>query len=364
MSRLLLRLLLCSLSLLSHAFVAATATFTVHLGATTPWHHHWEESVGSGHAALTSRSDWRAHLSRCRKELGVKRTRFHGLLDDDFSISLQEGSADYINLDSLVDFHLSIGMEPLFEVSFMPSWLATNTSETVCHYKGISSPPSNYTKWGNMIHDMAAHLHQRYPNKTFMFEVWNEPNGGFWSPGNRTDATKLHAYLELYRATASNLKSGSGGQFLVGGPATAGCPSEWLAALVDLDRDRQQQQHDHYHQPQPQPQPHQHRRRREALGGGLVDFLSCHAYGGGGDEATAGDLAGLDMTTLLHYASPEGGGGKTRPSVLTEWSSSWSFDNKYHDDVASAAFIVAAVDKMSHVSITSYWTFSDVFEGT
>ena len=82
----------------------------------TPWAHHWEECVGSGHAALTVRADWRAHLSRCRSELGVKRTRFHGLLDDDFDISLGEGQDDYVNLDEMVDFHLSIGMEPLFEV--------------------------------------------------------------------------------------------------------------------------------------------------------------------------------------------------------------------------------------------------------
>jgi xylan 1,4-beta-xylosidase len=75
----------------------------------TPWLHHWEECVGSGHAALTVRADWRAHLTRCARELGVKRTRFHGLLDDDFDISLSDGSDDYVNLDSLVDFHASIG---------------------------------------------------------------------------------------------------------------------------------------------------------------------------------------------------------------------------------------------------------------
>ena len=33
-------------------------------------------------------TDWREHLTKVRRDLGVKRTRFHGLLDDDFSISL------------------------------------------------------------------------------------------------------------------------------------------------------------------------------------------------------------------------------------------------------------------------------------
>jgi len=40
----------------------------------------------------------------------------------------------------------------------MPEWLATKPTTTTCHYKGITSPPSNYTKWGNVIEEMATHL--------------------------------------------------------------------------------------------------------------------------------------------------------------------------------------------------------------
>ena len=153
----------------------ASTSFTVDMASAslpTPWAHHWEESVGSGHAALTMRADWRAHLKRCRAELGVKRTRFHGLLDDDFDISLADGQDNYVNLDSMVDFHLSIGMEPLFEVSFTPSWLAINTSQTHEAYKGITSPPRDLAAWSGMVGRMAAHLRARYPTQDFMFEIW------------------------------------------------------------------------------------------------------------------------------------------------------------------------------------------------
>lgn len=146
-------LIVLILSAASHAGgpSPSSASFTVDLGGkTTPFHHHWEECVGSGHASLTLRQDWRAHLTKAHTDLGVKRTRFHGLLDDDFSISISSHQDSYVNLDSLVDFHLSIGMEPLFEVSFMPSWLASNTSQTVTHYKGITSPPKDYTEWGQV----------------------------------------------------------------------------------------------------------------------------------------------------------------------------------------------------------------------
>ena len=42
---------------------------------------------------------------------------------------------------------------------------------TVTHYKGITSPPNNYSKWGELIEKMAAHLNNRYPGKKMMFEV-------------------------------------------------------------------------------------------------------------------------------------------------------------------------------------------------
>ena len=45
--------------------------------------HFWEHTVGSGHATLALRADWRAQLSRCRRELGFRYVRFHGILSDD-----------------------------------------------------------------------------------------------------------------------------------------------------------------------------------------------------------------------------------------------------------------------------------------
>ena len=32
----------------------------------------------------------------------------------------------------------------------MPSWLANGTN-TVCHYKGNSDPPKDYSQWGELI---------------------------------------------------------------------------------------------------------------------------------------------------------------------------------------------------------------------
>ena len=49
----------------------------------TDFVHRWTRSWGSGHAALTLRDDWRAHLVKARDELGLQGVRYHGLFDDD-----------------------------------------------------------------------------------------------------------------------------------------------------------------------------------------------------------------------------------------------------------------------------------------
>ncbi len=70
----------------------------------------WEECVGSSHAPMAMRADWRQHLTRSRRELGFKRVRFFGLLDDTFSVQLSEPEKiQFYNIDSVIDFLASIG---------------------------------------------------------------------------------------------------------------------------------------------------------------------------------------------------------------------------------------------------------------
>ena len=95
--------------------------------ASEPFTHFFENSVGSGHMSLTLRADWRQHLAMARRDLGVRHIRGHGLLDDDMSVSYASGLSAFYNVDSLVDYLVSLGMRPIFELSFMPTWLTSGT---------------------------------------------------------------------------------------------------------------------------------------------------------------------------------------------------------------------------------------------
>ena len=71
-----------------HLLLLPTAVASVNVtGAASPFPHYWKRSFGSGHALLGTRVDWRAHLQRARDELGLAGVRFHGVLDDDMSVT-------------------------------------------------------------------------------------------------------------------------------------------------------------------------------------------------------------------------------------------------------------------------------------
>ena len=186
--------------------------------------------VGSSHASTGLRADWQHTLRGVAHDLGTSCVRFHGLLDDDMSVVLHAGKGkvkySFVNIFNVFDFLLSIGVRPLVELSFMPSLLASDPSATVFWYRGGISPPSNYSKWSDLIRALATALRERYGAeevRTWRFEVWNEPNDGFWA-GTQAD------YWDLYEEAARGLKAASD-KLQVGGPATC-CADCWIKEFV------------------------------------------------------------------------------------------------------------------------------------
>ena len=80
-----------AISVLALANVAnadlATVEVSVDFDSSSNFPHSWKESFGSGHALLATRADWREHLELAIKDIGIKRLRFHGIFDDDMSVT-------------------------------------------------------------------------------------------------------------------------------------------------------------------------------------------------------------------------------------------------------------------------------------
>ena len=312
-----------------------SVTFKVRLNhESRPFPHYWEKSVGSCHAYMGLREDWRAQLKKCREELGFQYVRFHGILNDQMSVfSKRKGEVRYsfFNIDSIFDFLLSIGMKPLVELSFMPRDMASG-DRTVFHYRGNITPPADYSEWGALIESLTRHCVDRYgidEVRTWYFEVWNEPNlGDFWA-GTREE------YFRLYQYAAEAVKRVDS-QIPVGGPSTS--VNAWIPEMLEFCQKN--------HVP--------------------IDFVSTHHYPT--DEPL---WLNREMDGIIRYergiltkmaAKAREQAGKL-PLFYTEWNISSALPDALHDEPYAAAFITKTIaDNDGLVDMYSFWTFSDLFE--
>lgn len=282
---------------------------------------------------MTLRADYREHLARFQRDVGVKHIRGHGLLDDDMS-TLLGGSASLYNLFSTMDFYQSVGLRPILELSFMPKALAWNSSLTIMHYNGITAAPADPKAWTAFITEVISGLRDRYgldELRQWKFEVWNEPAGcGFFCPRPGMDA--YSGYLELYAATEAAVH-GVDPLLSIGGPATAGLG--WVEQFI----------------------------ANSTAGGGSIplNFLSTHAYPTDARPCPgACSRTGFEDNVAAAAATAAAAG---LPFVLTEFSA--GLDNHAYDAPFAAAFLVhitAAWLGNANISSASFWTFSDIFE--
>ncbi|MDP4271097.1 MAG: glycoside hydrolase [Bacteroidota bacterium] len=302
----------------------------------------FKECVGAGRANEGLRADWQQQLTYVKKECGFKYIRMHGLLTDDMAVYTEDSKGNpiynYMYVDALYDFLLSIGIKPFVELGFMPNALASG-NQTIFWWKGNVTPPKDYNKWGDFIRNLTQHFTDRYGSdevKSWYFEVWNEPNlsPGFWS-GTQAD------YFKLYQYTAKAIKSVNPG-YKVGGPGTAG--AAWESEMIEYCTQNSVP----------------------------IDFVSTHSYGvkqGFLDEyGVGGTVLSKDSMSVSGdvLQSRKEIAASSKPNLelhYTEWSSSYTPADPLHDSYHEAAYILEKIKQVGNAANSmSYWVFTDIFE--
>lgn len=337
--------------------------------AAKPLDKYWELCIGSCHATTALREDYREQLTRCRREIGFRYVRFHGLFDDDMSVLTMDrfGLSErlsFTNIDSIFDFLLSINMKPFIELGFMPECLKSKNA-TVFHYKGNTAPPADYDKWAWFIRAFTEHLIERYGRsevRKWFFEVWNEPNLGGPDSPDGFFAGSMEDYFKLYQVTAETIKDVDG--FLrVGGPATSN--NAWIPEMVHFCKENSVPLDfvSTHHYPtdvvlgygvedsanfgRPTPEQMQDPAFREGLMEKIKQFQD-HLW----ERVDRGVV-----TKMTRKAVREAEG---LPVYYTEWNSLAGLPS---DGPFGASFIAKTVlDGVGLVEGYSYWTFSDIFE--
>jgi xylan 1,4-beta-xylosidase len=129
-------------------------------------------------------------------------------------------------LDRIFDTYLNRGIRPYAQIGFMPKELSTRP-EPYQHrwrpgamenlYTGWTFPPRDYNKWAELVFQWVTHCVQRYGRaevERWYWEVWNEPNIGYWR-GTPQEFRRLHdTAIHAVRRALPTAR--------VGGPDTAG----------------------------------------------------------------------------------------------------------------------------------------------
>ena len=329
--------------LLLEARAASAATITVDASKQTAGNpHFWSAAFGVGKAKLCLRSDWQTHAKIGNRELGAQRVRGHGLFNSgEMDLCKAAGSYDWTNLDTYLSAITLANMRPLIETDFMPTALASSSSDA------MHSAPKDYTAWNNFIKAFTQHLVDKYTAAevgTWYFEIWNEPDyPGFW-----VTSTDMSTYYTLYDNTVGAITSVLPNA-LVGGPATtnAGPVSAFLAHCKSA--------------------------------GTRVTFVSSHNYPGGSNTGTSADAASLVSDNNTRVSAITGNGYTTSAvkSFNTEWNSSYSGQGGNTGDAVmsmdnhwNVGFILKAAKLLSDknsgstpaLDVFSYWALTDVFD--
>jgi xylan 1,4-beta-xylosidase len=145
---------------------------------------------------------------------------------------------DWTILDRIFDTYLKHGVRPYVEIGFMPKALSikpepyqftwTPTAKYNEIFLGWTQPPTDYRKWGELVHAWAAHAVARYGATEvdrWFWETWNEPNIGYWS-GTPEEFQRLHdVATDAVRRALPTAR--------VGGPDVAGDGGAFTRAFLD-----------------------------------------------------------------------------------------------------------------------------------
>ncbi|MHB1023558.1 MAG: GH39 family glycosyl hydrolase [Acidobacteriaceae bacterium] len=310
-------------------------------GQTTPFPHFWEEMFGSGRAILSLRDSYRQDMRAVKKVTDFKYVRFHNIFHDEVGLYNVDANGkpfyNYSYVDQIYDGLLANGVRPFVELSFMPEKLTSDAKiQQGFWYHPNIAPPKSYALWDDMTQHFVRHLVERYgidEVSQWYFEVWNEPNIGFWG-GKPEQST----YYELYDHTARDVKSVSP-RLKVGGPATA--QAAWVGDFLRHAEEN--------HIP--------------------VDFVSSHVYGNDSskdvfhsDENIPRDEMVCRAVKKVHdeiVASPM----PHVPFILSEFNASFSNEPDVTDSIYMGPWMADTIRRCAGmVDMMSYWTFSDVFE--
>jgi xylan 1,4-beta-xylosidase len=166
---------------------------------------------------------------------------------------------DWTILDRIVDTYMARKMKPFVQLGFMPEALSSAPPGRPYHrhfwkpgdsyndiYTGWTYAPKDYTKWEELCYQVTKHFVAKYGRQeveSWWFELWNEPDIGYWSgsvgpSAGRDDPTaaekaqtRRDEFNKLYHFTVEGVRRALP-TARIGGPEVTGGAQGMLRAFL------------------------------------------------------------------------------------------------------------------------------------
>ena len=163
---------------------------------------------------------------------------------------------DWRILDQIVDTYLARRMKPFVQLGFMPEALSSAPAGLPYRhfwkpgdsyndiYTGWTYAPKDYQKWEQLCYQVTRHLVEKYGRpevETWWFELWNEPDIGYWSgsvgPGRgdplaaQKAQTRRDEFNQLYDFTVEGVRRALPAA-RIGGPEVTGGGQNMLRSFL------------------------------------------------------------------------------------------------------------------------------------
>lgn len=267
---------------------------------------------------------------------------------------------DWTFVDLVFDTLLKHDCKPFVELGFMPQDLADPTlydinADTWIHHNyrsyGWATPPKDYQKWYDLIFALVAHCLERYGAdeiRTWYWELWNEPDLGYYWKGTVKD------FLKLYDYTAAAVKTAFP-DARVGGPGTTNPNMERLSGqLLDAFFNHCVNGTNFY----------------TGEKGTPLDFTSFHVKGGGYRADPKHSKQNPPSVKRILHDTTTGYNIMNKYPELTElecilseidpdgWAGGGAWDNanlNFRNTPYYASFVAATFDKVTRFAIENQW---------
>lgn len=174
---------------------------------THPLSNKWKNIISVGQASDLLLSGVQNVLRQAQNDIKFQYIFFNGILSDSTYLLQKDASGstvyNYVYVDLIFDFILSIGLKPMFSFSYMPRILAQNPDQFLFNH--LVSEPSSLDEWSDLITNFMKHILTRYglsEISTWRLSIWHQPN----TPSRLFGFNNNEDFYTIYKMTREIVK--------------------------------------------------------------------------------------------------------------------------------------------------------------